>query len=306
MKKFLKKGFVLFFPILIWALMNYLIDPFNYFSHSVVKTEAKESAESLNTLLYRSIELINNPTENLLIGDSRTAALPIKLIEDKTGKKWKKVVAFAAKLNEIFELFYWTNDKLTVKNIIIGINFNMFNKYGYQDRVSAVKEIIENPLLYLFNRDVTEASFYTLRYLIKGKNLDSEPQMSRNEFWKWNLETKATHWYGKYEFPTNLYDQLIKFDKYTSENNINVKFIIVPHQIEFHDRLVEFGLEEEEKEFKKIMYNLNAEVYGFDYANSITIDSANFSDPVHYRHHVGTILINEVFGGSLEFARTNK
>ena len=63
----------------------------NIIFNTEVSNKAKANAENLNTLLFRTINFINSPSENILIGDSRTDALPYKLIEKLTKKKFKKL-----------------------------------------------------------------------------------------------------------------------------------------------------------------------------------------------------------------------
>lgn len=305
MKKFLKKIFLIISPIILWGLIIILIDPFCYFDHSIVNKEHKKSSEMLNTLLYRTIDYEKHPCENMLIGDSRTDALPKELIEKLTSKKWKKLNTNAAKLNEIFDLFYMANENLKIKRVIIGINFNMFNEYGYMDRVTGIKKIQENPFMYIYNKDVAEAAYYILNNLISKKSFNSTPLMTKEEFWDWNISTKATHWYGKYKFPNELHKKLIDFDEFTKANNIEVIFIITPHHQEFHERLKYFGLEEEEKKFKEIMFKLNANVYDYDYDNEITRYRSNFNDPIHYNNAIGQLIVNEIFNNDLKIGITN-
>jgi len=304
MKKFIKTSIFFLIPFLIWAVIVFSIDPFNYFNkiHIIEKT-AKTNAENLNTLLFRTINFINSPTENILIGDSRTNSLPNNLIEEITNKKFKKLNTNAAKLNEIFELFYLANNINKINQVVIGINFNMFNKFSYENRVKKIKRVIINPVLYIFNKDVVEACFYVIRSQLFNINLNSKSLLSKEEFWKWTLETKANYWYGKYEFPEKTYRDLIKLDDFSKKNNIELIFIIVPHHNDFHQKLVEFGLTEMEFKFKKIMSSLNAKVYDYDYFNRITIDKNNFTDPIHYNDSIGELIVNEIWGDNLIVGR---
>lgn len=299
MDKFLKKTALLALPLFLWAAFVLMVDPFNYFENHWVDDQSKQGAQKLNTLLYRTLDYMNDPCENMLIGDSRTNALPIDSIQEITGKDWKKLNTNAAKLNEIFDLFYMANERKKINHVVIGVNFNMFNKFGYKDRVSGLKKMMDNPLMYLFNKDVGEATFLSVKQMLSGDTVSATPQMDKDAFWKWNIETKAMHWYGKYEFPDSLYKELLEFDDFTKKNKIEVTFIITPHHKEFRDRLVEFELIEEEKRFKRIMSQLNARVIDFDFENKITSNRSNFEDPVHYNHEIGELIVREVFQGNM-------
>jgi hypothetical protein len=299
MKKFLTKFFYLLLPLIVWGILIAIIDPFNYFGFEVFQRSAKKEAESLNTLIYRTIDYVNEPCENVIFGDSRTYNIPLERIEEISKRKYKKLNTNGAKLNEIFDLFYFANSKTPIKRVVIGINFNMFNKFGHEDRVEGVKRMLNNPFMYVYNKDVAEAAYSTIKYTFTDKKPDFAPPMSRKEFWDWSINTKASHWYGKYAFPEKLYSQLLNFDKFTKANKIDVIFIIVPHHSDFHKRLVDFGLQKEEAKFKQIMSGLSAKVYDFDYVNAITSNTVNFEDPIHYTNAVGNTIVNEIWTNKL-------
>ena len=90
-------------PIVMWILTLFVVDPFNYFSdNKVIDEQTKlQSARKLNSLLYNTIAFKNNPTPNIIIGDSRIKRLPIKEIKNITGEEYFILHSNAAKLNEI-------------------------------------------------------------------------------------------------------------------------------------------------------------------------------------------------------------
>jgi hypothetical protein len=91
-------------------------------------------------------------------------------------------------------------------------------------------------------------------------------------------------------------------EAYCKANNINLRLLIVPHQEEFHDRLVEFNLTREEKNFKNEIKNIGR-VIDFDFPNSITNCKSCFSDPIHTTDSVSKIIVNEIFSDSLTIGR---
>ena len=96
MKRFIKEIVFLGLPLVLWAFFVVLIDPFNYFDiSSLISNKLKEvNAFEVNPLLYTVIDLHHNPTENILIGDSRTEALPLDEIEKYSGKEYKNKHVF--------------------------------------------------------------------------------------------------------------------------------------------------------------------------------------------------------------------
>ena len=218
MKTFIKKSLLFIIPFLAWGIIVFVVDPFNYFNKSsLISNKAKINAENLNTLLFRTIDFVNYPSKNILIGDSRTDALPVDLIEKYTNENFQKLNTNATKLNEIFDLFYFSNEIKKIETVVIGINFSMFNKFSYENRVNNVIKIIENPFLYVFNKDIFEACFYVLRSFLFNINLDSKPPISKEDFWQWTINVKSNHWYGRYKFPKELLQELIEFDEFTKK-----------------------------------------------------------------------------------------
>ena len=89
---------------------------------------------------------------------------------------------------------------------------------------------------------------------------------------------------------------------YCETNNINLTLLIVPHQKEFHDRLVRFKLTEEEIQFKKDIVNIGR-VIDFDYPNTITECKSCFSDPIHTTDSISALIIEELFSDSLTIGK---
>jgi len=297
MKKFIIKSLFLLLPLFIWSLVIIVIDPFNYLNYSeLIDNERKKAnADKLNQLLYRTVDFINAPSSHLLIGDSRTKALPSELILEKTGIYYKKLNTNAAKLNEIIELVYLANETKKLEHVVIGINFSMFNEFGYDNRVESLKSILDNPLLYIFNIDVAEVIFHIIKAELTGKNIDTSPPMSKEEFWRWTIEEKSYHWYGKYKYPEKLERDLISLDQFAYENDIRLTFIVTPHFKGFRDKIIKYELIDEEIYFKNLIRSFRADVIDFDFDNSITENPDNFTDPIHYSHEVGEIIVNEIW-----------
>ena len=170
MKRFIKEIVFLGLPLVLWAFFVVLIDPFNYFDiSSLISNKLKEvNAFEVNPLLYTVIDLHHNPTENILIGDSRTEALPLDEIEKYSGKEYKKLIIYSAKLNEIFDLIYLANKEKKLKHVVIGINFSLFNEFAYNDRVKNVQDIIGNPLKYIYNKNVAQVCYYLIKAVFTG------------------------------------------------------------------------------------------------------------------------------------------
>jgi len=300
MKIFIKKCIILSIPVMLWIAIVFIIDPFNYFNivHLIASEIKIKNARTINTLFYHTFQFVNSPCPNILIGDSRTAGLPLEEINDMTGEKYKLLTANALKINEIADLFWLANSYEKLRKVYIGINFSMFNAYAYADRVNAVKTILENPLRYIFNTNTAEALFYVIKAsIIQKPVIDSIPPLTREEFWDYIVRVRGNDWYSKYKFPKNIYEEMKKIVDFCKKHDINLTFIIVPHHVEFQSRLWEYKVIQEKVHFLKSMLELNVRVIDYDYINEITLDKNNFSDPVHYNEKMGTVIAHEIWKG---------
>jgi len=298
LKILLRKGSFFILPIIAWVCIVIVVDPFNYFnlSNTISKHSKENSAQKLNSLLYNSINFKNHPTNNVIIGDSRIRRLPIQQLKKLTGDDYYTFHSNAAKLNEIIDLFWLTNQYSELENVIIGINFNLYNEYAYANRVADVQEMLRNPFIYIFNWNIAETVYLSLKNELFGILKNTRP--NKEKFWRHTITTVATNHYSKYRHPDATLKRLKEVSEYCLENNINLNLIIVPHYKEFHDRLVDFNLTEEEIQFKKEISTIGR-VIDFDFPNSITNCKHCFTDPIHTTDSISRIMVNDLFSDSL-------
>jgi len=298
LKILLRKGSVFILPIFIWIILVIIVDPFNYFNllNKISKEVKIESAQKLNSLLYNVLDFKNNPQPNIIIGDSRIRKLPTDRIKEITGDSYYTLHTNAAKFNEIIDLFWEVNKYSKLENVILGINFNIYNEYAYSDRVTDVKKLIETPLMYIFNQDILETVFLTLKKQIQG--IKKEPKRDGKKFWEYTINTTAKNQYSKWKKPENIIERLKEIDAYCKEKNINLTLLIVPNHRDFHDRLVEFELVEKERLFKqelKIMSN----VIDYDFPNQITNCRDCFGDPLHTTDSISKVIVEDMFNETM-------
>ncbi|MEE2953718.1 MAG: hypothetical protein VX347_00930 [Bacteroidota bacterium] len=300
--KLFKKVIVFSIPILIWILVVLLIDPFNYFdNNNIIKKEHKEKAsKQLNSLLYNCIEFSKKPTRNIIIGDSRIRNFSTKRIKKLTDDDYYLLYSNAAKLNEMIDLFWFANSKIKLRNVLFGINFNLYNQYAYADRVKDVEEIIQNPLIYIFNQNILESVYLSLKYeyiSVPAKNVKD-----KNKFWEYTVNTVAKNHFEKYLYPKDLLKKLKEINIYCNREGINLTLVIVPSHEEYRNKLTEYNLSDAERSFKSEIKEIG-EVIDFDYTNAITTNKSCFGDPLHTTESTSRILIDEIFTDSLVLGR---
>lgn len=307
MKNFLKNIIYGTIPIGIYILFIISVDPYNYFGDSFKTKNKIEISKNNNKALYQILNLKNKQYERVLIGDSRIGALDNQYINDKFKLEFQKVVLPAAKLNEIFDLAYFIKDNQNINEIIIGMNFNMFNEFAYSSRVSEIINIYEKPLHYIFNFNIFKLSIKILNTHLFSLDINnSKPNISKDEFWDQHLNTKSIWQYSRYKYPQKYVDTINDFNDYCLKNNIQLTIILFPHHYDDIQVLKRFKLLDDKKRFYAFIENLDARVVNYDYYNKYILDKDNFDDPVHYNADIGKIIIDEIFTDSFEWGVTNR
>lgn len=313
LKKIITKFSVFAMPILIWIGLLSIVDPFNYFQlNNFITIKSKEkTAKKFNSLLYNTIAFKNNPSPNIIIGDSRIKRFPLESIKKLSGDDYFILHSNAAKLNEIIDLFWLTNKKIKLENVIIGINFNLYNEFAYANRVSEVEEMIQNPLLYIFNGNVIEMTFKAAIYhfsnvaipdvkrnIMLKKELNGKSYKDKKVWWDYNIKTVAKNQYSKYKYPKKIKERLNEVNKYCEDNDINLIFINVPHNVEFSNRKNDFNLSNAEAQYKKDISEFGT-VIDYDFPNQITNCKKCFTDPIHTNDSINLLMVREIFSDSL-------
>lgn len=317
LKKITYKISVFSIPILIWISLLAMADPFNYFNlNNFINNSSKEkTARKFNSLLYNTIGYKNTPTPNIIIGDSRIKRLPIKEIKKITGDNYFILHSNAAKLNEIADLFWLSTKYTKLENVVIGINFNLYNEFAYANRVNEVEQMIKNPLLYIFNGNVLEITFKTIihhfsdvvvpdikRNIMFKKELNGKSFSDKEAWWEYNINTVAKNQYSKYKYPKQLKERLNEINNFCLEQNINLIFLNVPHNEEFSRRKNDFNLSEAEAIYKNDISEFE-KVIDYDFPNQITSCKECFTDPIHTNDSINLIIAKEIFSDSLVIGR---
>jgi len=293
-------------PFLVWIVVVVVVDPFNYFniSHVVAEPIKKENAASLNEMMYNMLDEVHNPGENLIIGDSRVESFSLPQIKEITGLQYHRLSSNALKLNEAVDLFWFANRRKRIARVVFGINFNQYNEYAFADRVHSVEAVIHNPLLYVFDRSVAQACYYVTKAALTGRPaFSSIPPMTPDEFWNYIVTVRATEWYAKYRHPDELYGRMRDMVTFAKNQGTDVSFVIVPHHVDFQQRVQDFGLSEESARFRRELNGLGVRVIDYDYPNAVTAEKSNFRDPLHCNSAVASMIVNEVFGGKTTLGR---
>jgi hypothetical protein len=300
-KLFIKKIIIFSIIFLLYLIIACWIDPYNiiHVEHNPKLIELKSQISyKFNYPLYKLQQYTEQPTDVVLLGDSRTDKLNSSKFAKVTQLKTTNLAYGGGTLPEIIDTFWYVTKIHKVKQVYIGINFNLYNEYNNMNRVKGAVQLIESPLSYLFSNYCVKSLYFIIKSSITKKNITiGVPTISKEEFWKYQLEVQANNFYHNYKYPASYQNSLIEIISYCKDNNIQLIFFIPPTHIDLQQKIKEFNLMNEEKLFK-IFLSTSEFTYDFDYPNEITRCNTNFSDPFHYNDSISNIIINTIVGNN--------
>lgn len=309
MKCFFLRVLLFLVPILLYIFFVVYIDPYNIlFSENNPKLSELESQISykINYPLYKLKAYSDNPTDIILLGDSRTDKLNTEIFDGLTKMKSTNLAYGGGTLPEIVETFWYATKFHELKVVFIGVNFNLYSEDNNMNRVNEASELLISPLSYLFSRYCFKSTFLIIKSLITNDETNIEkPNLNKAEFWKYQLESSANNFYRAYKYPKRYFTHLLEISNYCDKNNIKLIFFIPPTHVDLQQKVNEFNLVSEENIFKSDLSELGV-LYDFDYPNEITKNSDNFTDPFHYNDTIASIVIEEIVTGNIKYARIYK
>ena len=277
MLKLLREMLLFCLPFVIMLFFVIVVDPFDYYAFSGIIAHDKKAKVSykINYALWKLIEFSRKPTPNILLGDSRMNRLKTEVIKKYTQEEYYNFSYGNGTLEEICKTFWFSANQIKLKNVYIGLNLNLYNLYISKDRVNGALSLLDNPLLYLINRDVIKASIQLVKENItqNGSNIE-KPEMSREQFWDYQLDVTAKRFYSNYAYPENYYEELKKISDFCKENKIKLVFIILPTHFSLQKTVLEYNLLEAKNRFIKDVRSLG-DTFDYDYFNNFTKEKNN-------------------------------
>jgi hypothetical protein len=283
MKNFLIRLLIYVIPLPLFLCCILIIDPFNYFdiSHFITDGTKHNISRKLNPQLWKMLEYKHLRTNSIILGDSRSDLIDTEHIRQLSGKDVYNFSYGGGTLLDMIETFWYADGLTDLKEVYIGINFNLYNDFEKNNNVAQAKSISRNFFSYSFSKVVFKTALESIKkqYFVKDLQIGI-PEMDFEGFWKYQLDVNAKRFYQKYLYPEDYFRMLKEISDYCDKNHINLILFIPPNHAEWQQRKFDFGLTQEHALFLKDMSELG-KVYNFDIVNEFTSNKVNFRDPVH-------------------------
>jgi len=292
--KFIKTIFYFSIPFIVLIMILAYVDPYNVLRKEKNNKwmELKEISSKINYPLYGLQKYYNDPTDVIILGDSRAGSLNEDLFMEVTNKKSTNLAYGGGSIREIIETFWIISKMHKPKEIYIGINFNLYNQYNDKNRVTEANKIRSSLSSYLLSKYSVKSSFLILKSMVTNKKVSIEkPSMTREEFWQYQLDVSGPYFFENYKYPIDYFDELARITAYCKKNKIKLNFFIPPTHIDLQLKIKEYKLEKEYKRFVEDLESLKNPLYDFNIINEKTIDKNSFSDPFHFNMTLRVLII---------------
>lgn len=298
MNLFIKKTFIFSVPILFYLFMILIIDPFNFIkSNSLISKDIKNKISSkVEPHLFKMIAYESNPTKNIVLGDSRSNRL-FKIINEKSDS-WSSLAYNGCSINEIVQTFDWLKTNYQLDTVLVGINFNLYNKYNHRSWIIETIERKNSLFSYAFSKYSMKSSFLIMKSIFLNENIDiDKPNLNRSEFWIDKIDKYGPKFYENYLYPHEYYIKLKEISFYCQKNNIHLIFWIPPNYIDIQNLINRYDLLNQNEKFINDISKIG-ELYNFNISNKLTRNKLNFTDPTHFNSDVGEYIYSKIFNNN--------
>lgn len=304
-KKLIKKLALFLLPFGIYGAVIIAIDPYNYFSpKSVIPGELKQEISfKLNYALWRMVEYKRQPSDGLLLGDSRMMAIQAEDIRRVCGQDYYNFAYGGGSLKEALATFRFANDQTKLKRVAIGLDINTYNGSDTKDRVAEAQAALRNPLLYVTNNNVMLAAWKLVGSVVTGKAASiGAPVGDRESFWRQQLEVTARVYLENYRDPVFYRKELLEISEICRAQNIQLDFIIFPSHQDLMSKIGEYDLLDANRVMREDLARCGR-VFDFAWENALTADKVSFKDPFHFTREVSDLIVRSVWGADRDYVR---
>jgi hypothetical protein len=293
--------FALVFPfasLMLLFLLNYVVDPFGINGRFNLGLNKAVVSLPSNQRLYKIISFTENPSRNIILGDSRMDSLSVIKIRQFSGEPYFNFSYGGGTADEIIETFWFAARRFKLKNVYIGMNFNLYNQFNARNLVHEALDINNHREQYYLSFFTTKVSVYNLYYKLFHINpVNEKPRMKKAEFWAKQLR-EVSFFYQHYAYPSRTYRELNRIKNYCRRNRINLVFIIPPTHVDLQNKVGDYFLNKEYVRYKQDLASIS-KVIDFEYPNQWTRDATLFLDPYHGGDFIKKELVKEIWGRKL-------
>jgi len=311
MKKYLFRGLLFAIPFIVYFLFILIIDPHNFFNvFHVINDVDKKAIISRNdessprgNLLWKTLKIKRNPVKKIIIGDSQGALIKVDLIEKVSGEKFFNYCIPGASFETIFDMFWLAAGQTKLEKVYFTVAFMNYSSNRSYNIFHFAQDYFDKPYLYFMTKENFFDSFVNAVYQITKdtaiiqNSYEFVPVEEMNKI----ARSRLKMFFENYTYPKAYYSELNKISQYCNENNIELRFIILPVYKGVDDYLEEQNLLEMKQRFKDDI-NFLGDTYDLDVPGEFKETREYYIDYFHLRRPQLDQLTKQIWGNQ-EFSK---
>lgn len=290
-------------PFAVYALCCILVDPYQYFGGGIHIPDKEELAIKLNAPLWKALRAREGVEENVVFGNSKIAQFRGDSIQASTGELYSNLAFGGATLDEQINMFWIVSNKHQIKRAYFEVDLVSYNSSNRRDRVKGVRNILENPALYVFNFNVLIGITDTVKSLATSQSVGKTIiTQTRDEFWSWQLNSVLNRYLDSYSFPADLEELLTEVKVEAETKGIELAFVFCPVHEDIYAAVYggRYDLLPAKQKIIQLLLPMG-NVIDADLVNSVTVNRDNFGDPFHMDLDLlNQMYANRIFADSAE------
>lgn len=290
MKKYILKALLFAIPILVYALIITIVDPYNFVNLiKVVSDEDKfmviqrtDESSPRGNLLWKTIHFRRKPVQNIIVGDSQGKDIDVEIIRDQTGEDYFNFCSPGASFTTMFKTFWFAADQVKLKKVYFQVAFMNYNMDRDYDLWHFAEDYIKRPYEYYTTKEIFTDAVANIAWAatrnpkIIERSYEFLPPAEMENL----AQSRLKLFFSRYTYPTAYKNEFIKITNYCKANNIEFSFMVLPVYKGVDEYLAKHNLFDDKVKFKSDINSL-ANVYDLDKLAGIKNYRYNFIDYFH-------------------------
>ncbi|MHC1778248.1 MAG: hypothetical protein AB9834_22805 [Lentimicrobium sp.] len=290
MKKYIFRLFLFLIPVILYVMIIFIVDPYNFFNvFHVISDQDKfaviqrtDESSPRGNILWKVIRFKRDPVSKVIIGDSQGKDINVGLIEEITGEKYFNFCFPGASFNTMFETFWFTAQHVKLEKVYFQVAFMNYNAEREYDLFHFAQDYLSSPHQYFTTKEIFFDAVANIAWVttrnpwIVSRSYEFLPPDKMEDLAQFRLNL----FFSKHAYPDSYLAEFQKIRKYCDDNDIELCFFILPVYEGVDRHLLKVGLDDEKQRFKKDMKSLGT-VIDLDLLTEIKANRDNFFDYFH-------------------------
>jgi hypothetical protein len=296
----IKHGLLLVAPFALILGTVALVDPYGMFPwQGPVPVELKKKnlyhdgrTMPFSNTLWKLIAFRKQPVKNILLGDSRLSHFDLGHLRDVSERNWFNFGVPGGNYRTVEDLFNYADSIAPLERVMVQVSFRGCNQGFDWDLYMEPRVLVDDPLLYLTNRRVIEATGLGLisRYFPDRLAYDAIPEDQWTRVLKSEREN-AEH----YAFDPMAFERLRSIADRCRKKGIALVLVEYPTHPDVRRIYHEAGLDSLRQEYVSELRAM-APFIDLDRDGLFPDDTSNWRDPMHLTTATQRLLIDKVWG----------